>query len=397
MLDRRQRRTRNGESGQALVEFAIVAPLIVMVILFSMWFYELVQIKLKVQEAARYATWEATAYPLHDYKKGKGALSQLAQTMTTNVRNDTMQRYSDLDSRSDQLTLNNRIFSASFTPPIVIQVNRQEEVIYGGPIVNLIFGLAGTLFDIYSALTYKSVNPVALSLIALGKDWGGAMTSRMFGDSSWGFNKQGYIETKVTCYVKNEWFNRGVGRYILPNPGVLMMEPAGLTERYGLLADSWQLDPGDDVGGTGTRPGVSSTDYWEQVNRMYLQRSAARSVAKTWISTFRILMNVALGLSMSSASSGIGEQDFTQPSVVARNYRDRDSGRVTVQQDRGQTRQYDTAPVGTKSDKETLSEYWKTLDARGPHFMGCDKEMSLGCPSSTLQQDNPFGGYIHRE
>lgn len=388
---------RRGEDGQALVEFAIVAPLIVMVLLFSMWFYELVQIKLKVQEAARFATWEATAYPLHDYKKGKSALSQLSQTMRTNIMQETMQRYSDLDSRSDDVTLNNRIFSASFTPPIVIQIDRQEEVIYGGPIVNLVFGIAGALIDLYSALTYKNPNPVALSLIAAGKDFGGAMTSRMFGDSSWGFNKTGYVETKVTTYVKNEWFNRGVGRYILPNPGVLMMEPAGLTERYGVLADSWHLDPGDDAGGTGTRPGVSSTDYWEQVNRMYLQRSAARSVAKSWISTFRILMNVALGLSMSTSSSGIGEQDFTTPTLVSRNYRNRDSGRVTVQQDRGQTRQYDTAPVGKKSDKETLSEYWKTLDTRGEHFMGCDKVMSLGCPSSTLQQDNPFGDYIHRE
>jgi hypothetical protein len=29
--------------------------------------------------------------------------------------------------------------------------------------------------------------------------------------------------------------------------------------------------------------------------------------------------------------------------------------------------------------------------------MGCQTEMQLGCPSSTLQKDNPFGSYVVRE
>src|SRR5512137_163924 len=152
----RAARDRRHEQGQALVEFAIVAPLIIMVLMFSIWFVELVQIKLKVQEAARYAAWEATSYKLHDYDKGQSELNKLSSEMTQKVSQEAMLRYSDLDSSSASPTLNNSIFAASWTPPLIFVVDQQEEVIYGGPIVNFLFGIAGTLFDFVSGLSYKS-------------------------------------------------------------------------------------------------------------------------------------------------------------------------------------------------------------------------------------------------
>jgi len=72
------------------------------------------------------------------------------------------------------------------------------------------------------------------------------------------------------------------------------------------------------------------------------------------------------------------------------------TGQIQINQDRGATNRYDTAPVGKGQSGESLKPYYETLKQRGPHFMGCDKIMSLGCPSSTLQQDNPFGDYIYR-
>jgi Flp pilus assembly protein TadG len=80
-------------AGQALVEFAIVAPLIVMILLFAIWFYELIHIKLKVQEATRYAAWEATAFPLHDYAEGPDANDQLKEDALTQIRDDTCSRW----------------------------------------------------------------------------------------------------------------------------------------------------------------------------------------------------------------------------------------------------------------------------------------------------------------
>ena len=40
-------------------------------LLFSIYFYEVIQIKLKTQEVARFAAWEFTGYPLHDYDRGR--------------------------------------------------------------------------------------------------------------------------------------------------------------------------------------------------------------------------------------------------------------------------------------------------------------------------------------
>jgi hypothetical protein len=403
-------RLRGGESGQALVEFAIVAPLIVLVLMFAVWFYELIHIKLKVQEAARYAAFEATAFKLHDYDQGKTANSTLALQAQSSIMVEAMLRYADLDSDpATKIPTNFSIFAASWKPGVLIYLaNKPEEVIPGGTIVNFVFQIVGTVVDIITALSYKSANPVALSLIALGKDYGGGMTTRMFGSSEWGFNKNGQMKATVAIIVKNEWFQHGVansaiGSTLFPQWGVIM------TDNYTVLADPWHLDKGDDVYSSGTRPGVSSSSpYWKQVNRMYLANSKARGVAKGWMSAFRALMMAALALSGATASApDLGESDFLQAAVVARNYKSGgdSSGKATISQDRGSTTSYDTLPVGQKSSTGTgtsssssiLTEYGKSFRDRGEYYMGCTREMSLGCPSSTLSQDNPFGDYIVRE
>jgi hypothetical protein len=404
---RRVSRQRRGESGQALTEFAIVAPLIVMVLLFAIWFVELLQIKLKVQEAARYAAWEATSYKLHDYDKGPSELSKLSWEMTTKVSLEAIQRYMDLDSTTAGLSLNNEIFAASWTPPLIFVIDQQEELVYGGPIVNFLFSVAGTIFDFVSALTYKGTvsNPVALSLIAAGKDYGGAMTSRMFGNSAWGFNRNSYAMATAALMVKNNFVNRGVGSMLLPSTiGTVM-----LTEKHAVLADPWHLEDGRDVpqskssGRAG--PGVSSDRaYWKQIDRMYFIRKPARQVGETWIKAFKLLMDLANGLAAISTQSwpDVGDKEMAQATVVSRNYTDDQgkTGQVTISQDNG-TKDYDTAPVGLGNLQhgggDLLKDHGKTLKARGKYFMGCDKEMSLGCPSSTLSQDNPFGDYIKRE
>jgi TadE-like protein len=386
------RRLRGERSGQALTEFAIVAPLIVMILLFAIWFYELVHIKLKVQEAARYAAWEATAYPLHDYKEGPSANSKLGSQMTTAVMADTMMRYSDLDS-STTLGLSQRIFAASWTGPFPIIINGQEEVVYGGPIVNFIFGIAGFLFDLLSGLNYSNPNMVATSLIAVGKDHGNARMTRMFGNSKWGFNKQGYVTARVGLIVKNEWFNRGVGSMVLPNMGVFIME------KNAVLADSWRLNNGEDVYGGTLRPGVSKNRaYWMQIDRMYMMNKSARSTLKGWTNFFKSLMRAALGFSTSSSSpSNLNDGDFDQATVVSKRYDDEGSGKAQIRQDNG-LKKYDTAPVGLTGDAgEHIKPHGETLKDRGKWFMGCGREMSLGCPSSTLQQENPFGDYVVRE
>jgi len=399
-------RLRRDSSGQALVEFAIVSPLIVLIILFSVWFYELVHIKLKVQEAARYAAWEATAYPLHDYEQGPDQLGQLSSDMIQAVQSDTMERYADLDSATQNTDLMTRMFAAQFTRPVVIMTDRQEEAVPGGPIVNMIFSIAGTLFDFFSALSYRNVNPVAMDMIAAGRDMGGARTVRMFGSSEWGFNRNGYVCSSVMTFVQNTWFNRGVGRFIMPNWGVLIKgQPklGGNLYDHCVLADSWRLNNGDSVGGSdNVRPGVAEgTGYWEQVNRMYFVKRSARGRADYWIRTYKDLTTMMLQVAGVTATPPfMGDRDWVQATVVSRAYSGTDAeraGKVTIQQDRGSPNTYDTAPVGlTGNAGQELRKYGETLQDRGEYFMGCDRMMSLGCPTATLQQDNPFGDYVYR-
>jgi len=374
------------------VEFAIVVPLVIMVFMFSMWFTELIQIKLKVQEAARYAAWEATAYPLHDYDKGPSALTKLSSQATTSIIADTTLRYANMDSASYDPVF--RVMSASWTPPLTFIINQQEEAIPGGGVVNFIFGLAATVFDLISALAYKNANVVALSLVATGKDYGGARSDRVFGSPQWGFNKRGYMKTTVGTWVTNQWFNRGVGSMVLENWGTM------ITESHAVLADSWRLNNGGSVYGNATRPGVAKNSaYWKQVNRMYFVKSSARGVAKGWVNFFKSMMLAAVAFTGSSAMPmNMGDGDFVQATVVSKSYTDTSSGQVDIVQDRGATKKYDTAPVCSGcTGGDILKDYGKTLKDRGKHFMGCTKQMSLGCPSSSLSGDNPFGDYITRE
>jgi len=393
------------EEGQALTEFAIVVPIIVMVLLFAVWFSELVTIKLKTQEAARYAAWELTSYKLHDYHRGKTALSGLSSQAIASVAQETAQRYADLDSTST-MSMGSSIFAASWTPPVVVTVDGQEEAIYGGAIVNFIFNIAAGIIDIFSALSFKNGNYVAMALVALGKDWGGARTARMFGSSEWGFNRAGFMQSYVYTIVTNNFMNWGVqwqnsskGAYV-KSPFFVMFQ-----EKYSLITDSWNLYQGSDVYGDTTRPGAgqaNKTAFWKQVDRIYFVNKRTRGVGKGFVNLFRLLMSLSVALTFNPPSPpGPGMNDFMQTAVVSKNYRDASSGKITISQDRGATKKYDSTPVcGGKGSQcpggDSLKPYGETLEARGEFFMGCKKEMQLGCPSATLSQDNPFGDYLAR-
>ena len=53
--------------GSATLEIALVAPILLALIFYSLVFTELVRARFKLQEGARYAAWELTSHPLSDY------------------------------------------------------------------------------------------------------------------------------------------------------------------------------------------------------------------------------------------------------------------------------------------------------------------------------------------
>ena len=131
---------------------------------------------------------------------------------------------------------------------------------------------------------------------------------------------------------------------------------------------------------------------------MYLSNKKSRAVFQARLAMFRGLSSMQLSLAGYAGMSGLQSYDWSRAALVSRSYGSgtvMGGGKVRHFEDDG-SGSYDTAPVGTATHRE-LYKYKETLNDRGDYFMGCKREMQLGCPSSTLQQDNPFGDFVNRE
>ena len=82
--------------GAATTEFALIVPVLVVILMFSMYLTELVRAKIKMQEFSRYVVWELTSYTLSDFGKAQhdAAFTDAKQEMM----DEAVERYKDLDS-----------------------------------------------------------------------------------------------------------------------------------------------------------------------------------------------------------------------------------------------------------------------------------------------------------
>ncbi|MCB9555144.1 MAG: pilus assembly protein [Deltaproteobacteria bacterium] len=393
-LEKQRSRFLHDERGQALVEFAITAPVMVLILLFSIWFYELIQIKLKVQEASRYAVFEATAHRFHDYGDSDGKPADVfkyGQASITEITTEATLRYRHLDS-AQGVFAGRRYLSASFDPPQFLISNRFEDPLPANDMVNTIFVPATYVFDLLRAMLYKHKNYYAHSLLKLnpfklGKT-GGGMMNTIFGPAEWGFNQRGYVNARVKVVVRNEWFQAGVGRFIMPNVGHT------ITDEYSMLVDSWRLNYNahtrpipDDRNLAGVSP---DSKLWQQVARMFFVQKKTRNLARGFLKGIRLGLEGASYTALAFKQPKDRGPAFSEPSVIAKSYTDADAGKRNVPHGKVDDKPMpmDTAPL--------IDEYEKTLKARGGYFMGCRQPMKLGC-TDTLGSDNPFGDYIIRE
>jgi hypothetical protein len=273
----------DAESGQALTEFVVVFPLFMLVIIFCIWLWEIGHVRLKLNEAVRYATWEATAYRLHDYNKKTSnvglELLQVLQTpfnaMRASVMGKTFIRYVDLDS--SQMGVHTGRTVASWGPPQIwfpeecgavigslaelagksqFCGNEAEELLPGGQAINLVARLAGIGFTVAQAMSLKKMNPIAQALIQVGGTtgfsgrtmpgktpsdkaipYGSASSAIVAGWPHWNFNQKGYVHVYGQIAVQNDWFNVEIfGEPLFPRRGVV------LRAHYSLMADSWRLN-----------------------------------------------------------------------------------------------------------------------------------------------------------
>lgn len=378
-------RTRR-RRGQALVEFAIVAPVMVTTLLFAIYFYELIQIKLKTQEIARFAAWEFTGYPLHDYHSGK---PNQFSGVRSSILQDAGRRYANL--KSGDTGNQNKVLAVEWSAPQIRARDQDEPRIPGGNLANKVFTAATTIIDLLAALAYAkhADNLVFLGMMGIhtleNSVIFGARTNIFNPPKRWGFNTKGYPTVTVRLRYNNLMIPTS---FMEGNTGWYTARHFKITRRHfeetvTLVADSWRLHQGEDVKGPRDQVDSSNTAYFKQVERMAFVSPGIQDVVGGALQVVAYVMDAIQLIAMHPPLF----MKPTETTLVSIAYgRDNQKGTVTIQED-DKGRPYDTMPF------KPGSEYEKSYDKRGNNFMGCNEPEKLGCFDS-LSQNNPFGDFV---
>lgn len=370
--------------GQAVTEFAIALPVMVIIFMFSQYFYEAIQVKLKSQEMARYAAWEFTGHALHDYKAGEMRYS----SAKNDVENDTNTRFSNLKS-TDKLSNASRAFAGDWEVKNIRTRDLKEPRIPGGTMANIALQIFGYAIDIWRVAS-AAQHPNLIYAAAVGwftyernTQWGLAGGNVFNPPNEWKMNGKGLIKAESSIRFRSTFIPRKMPFF---NEGGTI-KPLNFKETVVLLADSWKLHYGEDVEGN-SESSSKETAFFKQVDRMVLVRKKPREIFKVYTDIVRIVTNITATLAF---QPWLQMKNLGETTLVSKNYRDGDpdSGKISIEEDNdnGGPTPYDSAPMLKDS------AYEKSLKSRGTNYMGCPEPENMGCTSS-LSSDNPFGDYI---
>jgi Flp pilus assembly protein TadG len=369
-----QKRSR----GQALVEFALIVPVLITMLLFSMYFVEFVRAKLKVQEASRFIAFEMTSFTLSDYG---GAGNNVAfTTARTEAVNDALAKYSDLESVDTRSPSN---FFVSYSN-IAATVNNLPVTNTGPNIQNNSQNQGGVIVSSIASVLNGTVN---------------AMYNRF------GFNTAGKVEVEVTgqissLFLPQNFLNDGRGFYMVDQWGGTSLQNKPMRNRYTMVANGWHLNDGSDAlmridrnnGGprAGMHNGGSPHGIYLQVKKMQalgvansmasipglsnvMGTLAFLGIPDPFTSAFAVAHNY--GLIPNPTGGGVRNTTWGcnyYPSHPARdglnNLDDQSGGASKLDSLRNKC--YDTAPFRDQVAYNS-SEYIQMFQARGAFFMGC--------------------------
>ena len=220
------KRSLRAARGAATVEFALVVPLLVVILLFSMYLTELVRAKIKVLEAARHAAWELTSFPLSDFAT---ADHDKAWTEAHDkVHEDAMARFGDMDSVEPDLAPS---FIAD-TSNLQVTIEKKDIPFFD---VTLLTGTEGEGGNFATGIM-NGINGGANAMLGL-----------------WGFNKQGMVTSRVSLDFNNRllprnYLNEGeTGFFDTDFTGGRDLSTLTLSSHHALYADSWSMPDGQDA------------------------------------------------------------------------------------------------------------------------------------------------------
>lgn len=384
---RRRGRSQSWQRGQSLTEFAIMVPIIILILWFSIYFSEIIQVRLKLQEAARFAAWEFTAYPMHDYDQGTGSRFDDVEEEIIELTLDT---YEDLDSsdREDHSegTSDRNAFLATGWEVRRVRIRDGEPPdLTGDWMVELGLDVLLSIEGWIEALFIDEPNTYASSPVT----WMTRHVSNI--DHEWGFNDEGWVHVAIQARVHNLMVPRSFrGMTSMRFDRARWVRSAvRLEEHSALLVDSWRLNDGRDV-----RQGDESGGYFDQVNRIFLLDRGRASAAITAIQTLRAEAMVAPMSGLLPATQRV--PDAAIPVVVSLNHHTDQDGRIQLDTDGGRST-FDTTPLSVEHEDEDGNEtpiYQDTLDNRGEYQLGCEEPMNATCGAG-LGTENPFGNGVH--
>ncbi|EPX59625.1 pilus biogenesis protein, TadE family [Cystobacter fuscus DSM 2262] len=360
--------------GAAIVEFALVVPLLVSILMFSMFLSDIIRAKLKMQEASRYTAWEMSSYTLSDY--GSADHDKAFETAQKAAVDEATERYKDLDSLEPDGKFG---FMLSAEP---VQVKVENQTVAGIDLSRVFEGNGGIGGEASSAV---------------GK------TLNFFLDH-FKMNTKGQVQVEITSKLASLGLPRNYlqqeqkGFFDVDNWGGKDLSNLPVKNRYTLIATGWQLPDGANAVMAPKRAGVHSGGESQhgmaaQVDRM----------------TFLGVGNYAdkVGLDALGSIANFVFPDFFGPFVVAHNYEPSAEGNECNKPGHGASvglnnlnkypgldddaqRCFDTAPF-RDTQKYDDSLYRKVFMARGNSFMGCKNEQAdmpnTPAPDPSVQKD----------
>ena len=350
---RKAKRHTRDELGAAVVEFAITTGVLALLLMWSHFFFDIIQIRMKVLEASRTAMWEFTAYPMTDYDKGTQSDHDAKfDAAKDEIEKDVKDLYeTDLDSSNKYKQNKTAIKRLTIDTLTVDDVRLSNGTPYTMQFLDI-------LQTILHSTPYKS------------------------------FNQKGLISAEAKAEMTSSWVPTQIqfGKEYRTTP-----LHKRLAQKLYMLVDSWKLEDGCSVEAPGD----------------YASGGTGACQGKTGESTFKKEVgNIAyygFDTSQYSFSTGSGyglSTDLLNPFTVrvsSTQFVDAPGGtadgRQTLKVSGGEDKFYTTAFCNVASADSTncSGEYRTAFEKRGQYFMGCPKEQYDGkelCPWDK-QQPNP--------
>jgi hypothetical protein len=379
--------------GAATVEFALVVPVLVMILMFSMYLTELVRAKIKLQEFSRYVVWEMTSYTLSDF--GRGNHDAAFTDAQKEMMEEAVERYKDLDSVEPNAPGGNLV--ARYANLEGTLQNKEVPFIEGGLVL-------GNTDEGFASDVLGAVNGGANGLL-----------------NFWSFNTRGWVQLEVSMnfnnvLIPNNYLDQGRGAFFKSNPlGGRNLGSLRLKQRYSMYADPWNLEDGSDATIRGRRAGSHREGSGEeaqhglhrQVDRMVFLgvrakleqelgiigrlRQFLQQFAPAFLGTFVVSHNYTAN---PSGSEDAWARDCIGDNTGIRSYPESAHGGLNnldkfSQLDWPRPKCFDTAPF-RDVPYNSPPQYMQIFQARGEFFMGC-KNPQAEDPSAPTSADSTKG------